>query len=62
MRPLRLELEGFASFRERVCIDFESADLFVLSGPMGAGKSSIIDALLSMVRSPASTTRAWSRR
>ncbi len=45
MRPLRLEIEGFASFRERTVIDFEGADLFVLSGPMGAGKSSIIDAM-----------------
>jgi exonuclease SbcC len=45
MRPLRIELEGFASFRERTVIDFEGADLFVLSGPMGAGKSSVIDAM-----------------
>ena len=45
MRPLRLEIEGFASFRERTEIDFEGVDLFVLSGPMGAGKSSIIDAI-----------------
>jgi exonuclease SbcC len=45
MRPLSLELEGFTSFRERVTVDFTDADLFVLSGPMGAGKSSIIDAL-----------------
>jgi exonuclease SbcC len=45
MRPLRLELEGFASFRNHVCIDFQDADLFVLFGPTGAGKSSIIDAI-----------------
>ncbi len=45
MRPLRLELEGFASFKQRTVIDFEGADLFVLTGPMGAGKSSIIDAI-----------------
>jgi exonuclease SbcC len=45
LRPLRLELEGFASFKERTVVDFEGADLFVLAGPMGAGKSSIIDAL-----------------
>jgi exonuclease SbcC len=45
MRPLRLELSGFTSFREPVEIDFTDADLFVLTGPMGAGKSSIIDAL-----------------
>ncbi|MPZ50117.1 MAG: AAA family ATPase [Dehalococcoidia bacterium] len=45
MRPLRLEIEGFTSFRDRTEIDFTDADLFVLSGPMGAGKSSIIDAM-----------------
>lgn len=45
MRPRRLELEGFASFRERVEIDFADADVFALSGPTGAGKSSLIDAL-----------------
>src|SRR5262249_17241555 len=45
MRPLRLELEGFMSFRTKTCVDFEGADLFVLTGPMGAGKSSIIDAM-----------------
>lgn len=45
MRPLKLELEGFTSFREATCVDFTDADLFVLSGPMGAGKSSIIDAI-----------------
>src|SRR4051812_31669108 len=45
MRPLRLELSGFTSFRETTEIDFTDTDLFVLAGPMGAGKSSIIDAM-----------------
>lgn len=45
MRPTRLEISGFASFRERTVIDFGDADLFVLTGPTGAGKSSIIDAI-----------------
>ncbi|MGH7505624.1 MAG: AAA family ATPase, partial [Longimicrobiales bacterium] len=45
MRPIRLEVEGFASFRDRVEIDFVDADLFVLFGATGAGKSSVIDAL-----------------
>ena len=45
MRPLRLELSGFASYREQTSLDFTDADLFVLAGPMGAGKSSIIDAI-----------------
>ncbi|MCY4353473.1 MAG: SMC family ATPase [Truepera sp.] len=45
MRPIRLEIEGFTSFRDRTVVDFEDADLFVLTGPTGAGKSSIIDAI-----------------
>lgn len=45
MRPQRLTLEGFASFRERVGVDFADADMFALSGPTGAGKSSLIDAM-----------------
>ncbi len=45
MRPTRLDLEGFASFREPTTLDFTDADLFVLSGPTGSGKSSVIDAL-----------------
>ncbi len=46
MRPLRLELEGFTSFRNRAEASFEDADLFVLTGPTGAGKSSLIDAMV----------------
>ena len=46
MRPARLELEGFTSFRERTVVDFEGVELFALSGPTGAGKSSVIDAMI----------------
>lgn len=45
MRPLRLELEGFTSFREPTVIDFEGADYFAFVGPTGSGKSTIIDAM-----------------
>ncbi|MDQ3538537.1 MAG: SMC family ATPase, partial [Actinomycetota bacterium] len=45
MRPTRLELRGFTAFREAVTVDFREADLFALSGPTGAGKSSLIDAM-----------------
>ncbi|ANM30695.1 hypothetical protein ABI59_15605 [Acidobacteria bacterium Mor1] len=45
MQPLRLELQGFTAFRDRTELDFTDADLFVLSGPTGSGKSSIIDAV-----------------
>ena len=45
MRPVRLELEGFAAFRERTVVDFTGAEYFALVGPTGAGKSTVIDAL-----------------
>ena len=45
MRPLRLQLEGFTSFRDPTVVDFTSADYFVLVGPTGSGKSSLIDAI-----------------
>jgi exonuclease SbcC len=45
MRPISLEIEGFTSFKEKVAIDFSSLDLFAITGPTGAGKTSIIDAI-----------------
>jgi exonuclease SbcC len=46
MRPVRLELEGFTSFKERLALDFDGLDLFAITGPTGAGKSSLIDAIV----------------
>ena len=45
MRPLRLEVEGFTSFRVRQEIDFRELALFVITGPTGSGKTSILDAV-----------------
>lgn len=45
MRPLRLEMEGFLAYRDRAVVDFADADLFVLAGSTGSGKSSVIDAM-----------------
>ncbi|HEY8471808.1 MAG TPA: SMC family ATPase [Natronosporangium sp.] len=45
MRPLRLDLAGFATFRDETTVDFTDADFFALVGPTGSGKSSIIDAI-----------------
>ncbi len=45
MRPKRLVMEGFLAYRHRTEVDFTDADLFVLSGPTGAGKSSVIDGM-----------------
>jgi exonuclease SbcC len=45
MRPVLLEMNGFASFREPTSLLFSDADYFALVGPTGAGKSTVIDAL-----------------
>ncbi|MDQ4115895.1 MAG: SMC family ATPase, partial [Actinomycetota bacterium] len=45
MRPVVLRMDGFAAFRERCVVDFTGADYFVLVGPTGAGKSTVIDAM-----------------
>lgn len=46
MRPVRLELEGFTSFRRKVELDFSGLDLFAITGSTGAGKTSLIDSIL----------------
>lgn len=46
MRPLKLALEGFTSFRDKLELDFAGLDLFAITGPTGAGKSSLIDAIV----------------
>jgi DNA repair protein SbcC/Rad50 len=45
MRPIVLEMNGFASFREAARIDFTDAEFFALVGPTGSGKSTVIDAM-----------------
>ncbi|MGA8846993.1 MAG: SMC family ATPase [Nocardioides sp.] len=48
MRLHRLEIEAFGPFAERTAIDFDAlseAGLFLLSGPTGAGKTSVLDAV-----------------
>ena len=45
MRPLRLTVQGFTSFAERTEVDFSDLDLFAITGPTGAGKTSILDAM-----------------
>jgi len=45
MRPVTLDLHGFASFRDEAHVDFGDADFFALVGPTGSGKSTVIDAM-----------------
>ena len=45
MRPIRLEVQGLTSFRQPVVVDFSELDLFAITGPTGAGKSSLVDAI-----------------
>jgi exonuclease SbcC len=45
MRPIRLRLNGFTSFKDETEVSFERLDRFVISGPTGAGKSSLLDAM-----------------
>jgi exonuclease SbcC len=45
MLPLRLFMENFGSFRAPADVDFHDVDYFVLVGPTGAGKSTVIDAI-----------------
>ena len=45
MKPIELRLEGLTSFRQQTIIDFSQLELFAITGPTGAGKSSLIDAI-----------------
>ncbi len=45
MRPLRLLLDGFGSYRQPASVDFTDIDFFALTGPTGSGKSTVIDGL-----------------
>ena len=49
MRPIRLEFEAFGPFPGTEVVDFVSLDdlgLYLVSGPTGAGKTSIYDAMV----------------
>jgi exonuclease SbcC len=46
VRPLTLDVQGFTAFRELQSVDFSELDLFVITGPTGAGKTSLLDAIV----------------
>ncbi len=46
MRPIRLEIEGLTAFADRAEVDFSELQLFAITGTTGAGKSTLIDAIL----------------
>ena len=45
MRPVTLVMEGFGAYRDRTVVDFDGVELFALTGPTGAGKSTVVDAI-----------------
>jgi exonuclease SbcC len=45
MRPLRLLIDGFGSYRDTTELDLSDVDFFVLTGPTGSGKSTVIDSI-----------------
>jgi exonuclease SbcC len=45
MRPLELRLKGFRSYRGEVTFDWRGRRLVGVVGPIGSGKSSILDAV-----------------
>lgn len=49
MKPIKLTLQAFGPFKDRIEIDFtefQQQGLFLITGPTGSGKTSIFDALL----------------
>lgn len=65
MRLHHLEVTGFGPFADRVRIDFDAlseAGLFLLSGPTGAGKSSVLDAVCFALYGDVPGDRASAKR
>lgn len=46
MKPRRLEIEGLRSYRKKQVVEFESEGLMAITGATGAGKSSLLEAMM----------------
>jgi exonuclease SbcC len=46
MRPRELTLDGFRSYRDRTTFDLRDRRLIGIVGPIGAGKSTILDGIV----------------
>jgi len=46
VRPVRLELEGFRSYRKAQLLEFPERGLLAITGPTGSGKSSLLEAMV----------------
>ena len=49
MKPISLTIEAFGPYRDSVNLDFSALQdhsMFLISGPTGAGKTSILDAMV----------------
>ncbi|MFO0745776.1 MAG: SMC family ATPase [Myxococcota bacterium] len=46
MRPVRLVVDGLTCFREPQTVDFAGLGVVAIAGPTGAGKSSLLDAMI----------------
>jgi exonuclease SbcC len=45
VRPTKLTIQGLTAYKQQVEVDFTDLDLFAITGPTGAGKSSLVDAI-----------------
>jgi DNA repair protein SbcC/Rad50 len=59
MRPVRLLLDGFGCYRQATEADFSDVDFFVLVGPTGSGKSTLIDGLCFALYGTRSRRTDW---